>query len=136
MVLLLTITLAVSILGIVSILAVKRWEMETGHVLWAGLRPTVGVFLARSLFWIERRAPRLVRELLRSAGNSLLILMHRLVAKGVLIAERGLERTLHLLRHKTDAPRAQGEASAFLREVAEHKKKLLRRPRNSNIFEE
>jgi len=65
------------------------------------------------------------------------VLAHRTTAWSVLQVERMLEKTLHTLRHTT-AARADGEASAFLREVAEHKKSLIEKSgeKKNAIYEE
>lgn len=67
-----------------------------------------------------RRFVRLSTMVLRSA-------VHRGVAWLVLHAERWLERTLEVLRQRTGPRRAASSESAFLREVAAHKKTLLKR---------
>jgi hypothetical protein len=51
--------------------------------------------------------------------------IHQGTATGVLYLEHRLERMLHTLRSSTDHQANRKEASPFLREVAEHKKKLL-----------
>lgn len=106
-------------------------------MLWAQVRPGVGRLLERGLVWVEYIAPALLRHFAAKTYHFLQTQTHRLVAWVVLMTERGLERTLHLLRHKTSVPRGEGSGSAFLREVSAHKKQLLRRPRQQNkIYEE
>jgi hypothetical protein len=118
-----TITLAISILGVCGVLWGKHWELTTGQVLLGSVRPRIDRFFQIVLFWIERVLPLLVRVYSRRAAAAALVALHRAFAWMVLEFERLLERTLHTVRHTTDAKR--GEASAFLREVAEHKKRLL-----------
>ena len=122
-----TATLLISVIGLVSLLWVKNWEIRTGHVLMAGVRPRVGVMSHSFLIWIERVLPRLVTVYARRTARAVENWMHRATAYGLLAAEHGLERGLHSLRGVTEKPRANREASAFLREVAAHKKKLLHR---------
>ena len=117
-------TLVIAILGLAGLIAAKRRESTTGRVFFSGVRPVAGHLLGKGLHFVERRAPALVRS-----GASALIAAARTgirfsIAWVVLRAERLLEKTLHTLRHTT-ATRGEGEASAFLREVAEHKKSLL-----------
>src|SRR3989338_263143 len=119
-----SITLGISILGLTGLIAAKRWETATGRVFFSGVRPAAGQVLGSALHFVERRAPALLR-----LGFSTLIAAARTgirfsIAWVVLRAERLLEKTLHPLRHTT-ATRGEGEASPFLREVAEHKKSLL-----------
>lgn len=126
MVILFTILLVFSIVGMVSLLGIKQWELQTNNLLWVRVRPRVGDFFSTLLFWIERVLPALVRVYARRAYRAAHTYAHRAVAQGVLFAEAWLERVLHTLRHATDARTSTGAASAFLQEVAEHKKKLIR----------
>lgn len=136
MVLFFTSTLVISILGLTSLLLIKRWEMQTGNILWARVRPAIGGFFHRRLVWIEHAAPALVRQgsmrLYRKASAT----VHTLFARIVLLAERGLEASLGFLRRATEAPRGEGEASAFLKEVGEYKKKLVRENGEKIVNEE
>jgi hypothetical protein len=128
MVTFLTVTLFVSMIGLCSIVAVKRFELSTGHVVFAGVRPAIGAFLSACLHWIEGIAPNLLKQWLYRAYVLVRAVAHRLVALGVLWTERTLEQTLRMLKHKTALPRkdAPQDASPFLVEVAKHKRYLLR----------
>lgn len=123
------VTLALSIVGMVLLLGIKQWELRTNNLLWVSVRPRVGNFFHTFLFWIERVLPALVRVYGHRAIRAANVWVHRKAAQGVLFAEHWLERVLHTLRHTTDTKRdaPRGVASAFLQEVAEHKKKLIRR---------
>lgn len=125
MVTFLTTVLCVAIVGLVSLLAVKRWELQSGRLLLSGIRPKAGYALGQGLHFVERGLPTFVRNLAVRGYATSRVLFHRLVAWSVLHAERALEKTLQVLRHTTTV-RAEGEASPFLREVAEHKKSLLK----------
>ena len=103
MALFLTVLLCLSAAGLVVLISVKRWELTTGRVLISKLRPAAARVLGEGLHFVERRAPAALKDL-----------------------ERLLERVLNTLRHTTHV-RGGGEASAFLREVAEHKKSLQER---------
>ncbi len=129
------ILLGVSIAGLAALIAVKRWETASGRILWASVRPAVGATAHSALSWIERIAPALIRQWGERLARRGAAEFHRLVALTVIWTERALERTLHVLRRKTEAPRS-GEASAFLREVSEHKKQLLQDPESRSIFDE
>ncbi|MDE1924600.1 MAG: hypothetical protein KGH79_00245 [Patescibacteria group bacterium] len=135
MVLFFTVLLALSIAGMVAMLWLKRYELATGRVVLSGVRPLVGTFVSRTLLWAGKIIPALVREQLARAGQTLRVLAHRFVAQSVLWFERTLEKVLHTVREKTGPPREPGEASAFLREVADHKKKLIHRSRNTIVEE-
>lgn len=112
----------------VSLLGIKQWELKTNTLMWVGVRPKAGNFFRGLLFWIERVMPALARVYGRRLWRAAHISAHRTTARGVLWAEQWLERVLHTLRHTTDVKvkRETGVASAFLQEVAEHKKKLIR----------
>lgn len=133
MVLFLTTLLGLSIVGMAAMLWLKRYELTTGRVVLSGIRPVVGTYLSRVFVWIEKILPALVRSQLSQAGQALRILAQRLIAQSILTFEHALERLLHTVREKTAPTREPGEASAFLREVADHKKKLLHRSHNTIV---
>jgi len=123
MVVFLTTLLCVSLAGLSCVLYVKHWEQSSGKLMMSRVRPKAGEVLGVGLNFVERRAPTLVRTAALRGYAVARVLAHRGTAWAVLQAERLLEKTLHTLRHTT-AVRNEGEASAFLREVAEHKKLL------------
>ncbi len=137
MVIFLTVLLYLSIAGLIGLLAVKRWEFTTGRVLFAGARPAAGAMLGEGLHFVERRAPALLKGFSWTLYRRLRAAFNLLVAWAVLYAERMLERVLSVLRHTTH-PSGSGEASAFLREVAEHKRSLQKRSgkKPNAIYEE
>lgn len=115
--------LCVSIVGIAAVLSVKQWETSHRKLVLGRVRSKAGEALGVGLNFVEKRAPAIVRTKTSRGYAAALVLLHKGVAWTVLFAERMLEKTLHTLRHTT-AARGEGEASAFLREVAEHKKLL------------
>ena len=121
-----TTTLIFSCLGLASLIGLKRYELTTGRVVGSALRPRYGRFFQTISLWIERILPTLVRMYGKLITRAFLRSIYRVSAHAVVRVERTLERTLHTLRHTTDVRRGMGEASAFLREVSEHKRKLLR----------
>ncbi len=128
MVLFLTAVLILSCLAMAALLYIKHWELSTGRTLFAEKRPKAAQILHTGIIIIERVIPAAIEK---GAGEFSVWLRGsaRTGLAGALAAsERALEQALHVLRHKTvPPPTAGGEASAFLREVAEHKKKLLKR---------
>jgi len=130
MALILTISLGFSVMGMLSLLILKRYELDTGKVVFAEARPRVGYYLERAVRLFVSVLPSLIYHALLRAKNAFLFFIHAAVARAALAIEQLLERILHTVREKTSPPRAPGEVSAFLREVADHKKQILhRRPR-------
>ncbi|HUD03043.1 MAG TPA: hypothetical protein VMR46_03480 [Candidatus Paceibacterota bacterium] len=131
-----TVTLALSLAGMLFLLAFKRYELTTGKVLFVSGRPAIGNFFKQTLWWIEKVLPALVRVYGRRMVRWCKAALQRALARSILWLEHTLEKVLRTVREKTDAPRAAGEASAFLREVAEHKRKLSRRVKKQPTIEE
>lgn len=119
-----TVTLAVSIVGMISLLMLKRYELNSGRVFLGSARPAVGNFFHRWLSWFEYVLPGLVRVGARTLYNTVRRVLHVWGARVVVKLEQGLEQALKRVRRTTVVPKRTRETSAFLREVAEHKKKL------------
>src|SRR5450432_3613046 len=135
MVFYLIIMLAVSLVGMTTLLSVKRYELTTGRLMFGASRPTISKFASRTVFLFGTAIPLYVRWHIRRAYQVGASWVHRATARAVLTLEGWLESILTTVREKTEAPRAPGEASAFLREVAEHKKQLSSKE-NGRITEE
>ncbi len=120
-------TLCVSLLGLSGLLYAKHWELTTGKVLFADHRPRLADFFHTILFWVERVLPTLAHDYALLVWQVTLRSAHATVAYLVLKVEHLLERILHTLRHTTEVDRGVGQASDFLQQVAEHKKKLKHR---------
>jgi hypothetical protein len=129
MVLFFTVLLGISLVGMGGLLALKRFEMTTGKVVLEDARPSIGAFFYSILVWVERDLPNLLHYLTGQGLKSGKKLIQRWLAQALLVLEHTLERVLRTLRSTTtpQASMGSGEVSAFLREVAEHKKKLLTR---------
>ncbi len=124
MVTLLTAVLGISIVGMATILGLKRYELNTGRVLFASARPRLRAFFRGGFFWAERVLPNLVAHESGRAWGMVRAAARTALARGILTIEQWLEQGLRSLRQLSHAPARGGEASPFLREVAEHKKKL------------
>lgn len=132
-----TVTLAVSIAGLIGLVGLKQWEMQTGRVALRGVRPAIGHWLSNGLHFVERIAPSAISNAVRRLWAIGRTLFHRYVAWGVLWTEAKLESTLNRLRGATTTTRISGsEVSEFLQEVARHKKKLLKRPKEDRAIHE
>lgn len=118
-------TLALSIVGLVGLFWVKQWELRTGRMILAGMRPAVGAFAHAAVLWFERALPGLVASSGTRAAKRAEAWLHRGAAHMLLATEQGLEHVLRRLRGVTEQPRTNREASEFLREVAAHKRTLL-----------
>lgn len=122
-------TLGFSIVGVVTLLVLKRYETVTGRVVLGQARPKVGAFFHTTLVWVESALPSFFAQAIHGGIAQVKKVIHRVVARSIFTLERALERVLRLLHYTTHPPRTgSGEASVFLREIAEHKKKLLTRP--------
>lgn len=129
-------TLGVSIVGMISLIVLKRWEDGSGRVLGGRARPKIGQWAHYTLTWFEYVLPALLRSGALATYAWARAFFHRLSALVVLITERGLERLLRGLRRNTAVPQNDENASAFLREVSAHKAELLRSARKRAIYEE
>lgn len=109
------------------LLGLKRYEMATGRVVFRHARPRVGAFFHTTLVWVEQALPSLVAGTIRESVATVKQFMHRWIARGIVALERALEWVLKTLHYTTHPTGGGGEVSAFLREVAEHKKNILRK---------
>lgn len=134
MIFFLTSTLLLSSLGIVSLLTLKRYETRTGHLVLAGVRPKVGGVLQTIVLFVEHILPALVRHTIASGWRALRDVLKRLLARGILLFELVLHRMLTYIHDVMQPPQGGGQASAFLREVAEHKRKLLQRSPEKRVI--
>lgn len=135
MVLFLVIVLGISIVGLIGLISVRQWELQHGRLLMTGIRPKAGEVLGGGLHFVEAGLPVMVRRSARRAYAIGRSLTHRLVAWMMLHTERLLERWLRDLRGATQS-KGDGEVSEFLREVAEHKRSLLKKSVTRAIYEE
>jgi hypothetical protein len=123
-VLFLILLLVISVAGMSGLLWAKHYELTSGNMLFAGSRPALSKVSARVVFLFGTALPLYISWQARRAWHMLAAWLQRSTAHGVLLVEGWLERVLNSVREKTADSRAPGEASAFLREVGEYKKKL------------
>ena len=124
MVLFFIVTLVFSLCAMILLLAVKRYELSTGRVVFASLRPSTSSFFEKLSRWGRKILPSLARSYIERAMNSALTKIQLWLAKTILALEHVLERVLHAVRERTGEMNIDREPSAFLREVADHKKNL------------
>jgi hypothetical protein len=128
MVLALIIALYASVVGMVSLVVIKRWELKSGRMLGSTVRPAIGTFFHTVAVWSAHVAPSVARQWAREVGRYVRDVARHGTASAVLWTEKWLEKTLEAIRQKTTPHRLGGTpASAFLLEVAEHKRALARR---------
>ena len=125
MVLFFTATLGFSMLAMILLLVVKRYELVSGRVVFAGARPGLNSFFETISRWTHGTLPSLLRQYIERLVRFVLTKLQLLLAQVILMLEHGLERILHAVRERTGDQYVDREPSAFLREVADHKKNLL-----------
>ncbi len=108
----------------ILLLVLKRYELNSGRIFLGRARPAVGNFFHHGLSWLEYVLPGLLRVGARRLFATLRRMLHVWAAWLVVKVEQGLEHALRRVRHTTVAPKRGEETSAFLRQVAAHKKKL------------
>ena len=120
-----TTTLVISLVGLVGLISVKRFEITTGRVVFGRLRPKQRGLLHRVFVFIERVLAAIIRYFIVMSYRWVRSHIQRSIAWIILHVERALEKWLHIVREKTTVRPGRGEASSFLRAVADHKTKLL-----------
>jgi hypothetical protein len=118
------ILLVISVLGMAILLGVKHYELSTGRLMFGASRPKISKFSHRMVFLFGTAVPLYVAWQFERSYKGVSSWLHKGVARVAVQFEHWLERVLHRVREKTTVTRAPGEASAFLREVGEYKKKL------------
>lgn len=137
MALVLTIILGISIIGLTTLLTLKRYEMRTGKVFFARSRPVFEKPLHTSSFVVANILPLLAKRSFAQAMYGVRSILGHLIARITLSVEHVLHRLLEEIQRIIEPRHTGGQVSTFLQEVAEHKRKLLRRaPEKRAIFDE
>lgn len=132
-----TVTLGVSIAGMITLLLLRRYELNTGHVFLAGSRPAIGAFFHRKLTWFEYVLPGLIRVGIKRSYQIVRGVLRVWAVRAALFIEQKLEQALRRVRHTTArVPRRGAKSSAFLKQVAEHKKKVQEELPENIVIEE
>ncbi|MDE2212924.1 MAG: hypothetical protein KGJ34_00065 [Patescibacteria group bacterium] len=124
MVIFLTAVLLCSSLGMVLLLAIKHWEVSKDRMLFRSTRAQVNESFAIYLNFFASRLPSLAQEKGRTHIEAVEVWCKGMLARVLLKAEGVLERMLRTLKQTTAPHSAQGQVSAFLQEIAEHKRTL------------
>ncbi len=132
-----SISLGVSATGLVLLLVLKRHELRTGRMFLARMRPQRGGVAHSGVMFVEHVLPSLVVSSIKQFFVATRLAARAALARGILLFEHVLQRMLLFVRDMTQPPQGGGPASAFLREVAEHKRKLLEQKLDKRaIFDE
>lgn len=121
-----TATLIFSILGLTSLIGFKWWEERTGRHILPDVRARVGVKVHRGMRVAQISIPTFCSRIGTTWFEFAREWAKAALARGLLLSETALERVLHNLK-RAERKHRGGEASSFLREVAEHKKQLRER---------
>src|SRR3989344_338292 len=121
-----TTTLAVSILGLVFLIGFKWWEDKTGRTILPQARARVGERIRAGVSVAREKVPALLSRIGTAWFQVAREVFKRVLARTLLLSEETLEQTLRHLR-RVERKHRGGEASSFLKEVAEHKKQLRER---------
>jgi hypothetical protein len=120
----------------VVLLALKRYEVSTGRIMFASSRPAIGAFFHRKLSWVEYVLPGLVRVATRRAYRFVRAVVRVWATRAARHVEQWLERALHRVRNTAPTLPHHRQSSAFLREVTEHKKEVQRGTPQKIVLEE
>lgn len=123
-----SITLCLSAVGLVLLLGLKRYEMNTGRVFFARIRPKINRVLHNLVLFVQYMLPFMARRSVAHALRALRVALSSAVARLILYLEVSLHRMLVTIQHAMQPRRGGGTTSTFLQEVADHKRKLLRNP--------
>ena len=118
-------TLGFSVFAMVALLAVKRYELASGRMMLAGVRPKTSAFFQTISQWGQKILPALARHYVERATRLVVTNVQLALAQSIVKFEHALESVLNAVRERTDHAHPDREPSAFLREVADHKKNLL-----------
>lgn len=118
------VTLGISIAALAGLVGFKWVELRTRRVFFESARRILSGRLERALFVLASALPRTLTQYAGYVARRSRVLLRTALASLLLSIERGLERALRALRHKTDPVRGGGPVSPFLREVVEYKRRL------------
>jgi hypothetical protein len=121
-------TLCISALALITLLGVKRYELRTGRVAFARIRPRAQRLIQNVILLVQYMLPFLARRSLFALTRGFRLAVGHFVALGVLYVENALRQMLVAIHNILQPKTHVGPASSFLQEVAEHKRKLLRKP--------
>lgn len=130
-------SLCVSAILLLLLVSVKRYEMNTGRVVFLGMRKVVYRMLHPVVLFVQYLLPFLAKRSLSLTAQAVRVGLSRTLARAVLYLEMLLARMLTGIQNMMQPKRGGGQASSFLQEVADHKRKLLKDPAEKHaIFEE
>ena len=130
------ITTLITSLAILSLMLwFKRYELTTGHVLLGQRRHRISRFSARMVFLFGTAVPHFIRYEAHRLYRLAWVFVHALLARILLAIGQWLEGIERNVQEKAGGRQA-GQASPFLREVGEYKKKIAETGESNRIEQE
>ncbi len=123
-----TILLGISIVGLTVLMSAKAWELRSGKKFFSPVRGKMEMHASRITDGVRADLPKSAARVARLSGRLLRAYTSLGLAKLLVVFEHGLEKTLRKVRTAPRELERRGEASAFLREVAAYKRMLSREP--------
>lgn len=130
-----TILLCISIVGLLSLIAFKAWELKSETFLFSGVRTRIGGHSHRFLESLRAEFPKTAARTTRILGRVVRTYASFGLAKMLIAFEALLEKTLRTIRTAPRELERRGEASPFLREVAAYKRMITRASRKEEARE-
>jgi hypothetical protein len=132
-----TVSLGVSVVGLILLLILKRYEMRSGKVVFMRARPRLERLSHAIVLFLHYILPFLARRSMAAILHSARVWLGATLARLTLSVEHTLARLLTAVREAVEPKRGGGQATGFLQEVADHKRRLLTDPSQKHaIFEE
>lgn len=100
----------------------------------AGIRPRIGAAAHAGVMFVESVLPALALRALGRMAGGIRTLARRALAQGIVLFEHTLHGMLAFVHNMTRPPQAGGPASAFLQEVAQHKRALQKRAPSKRVI--
>lgn len=121
-----TVPLAVSIVGILSLLGLKALERKRGKVFFGIVRKRADEGVLKLERTLTKRLPELIKELISSAAHYVTYKVTALALMLVRFVERRLTRFVNFVKGRREVRKNGGTRSRFLRDVTSHRDEVRR----------
>lgn len=118
-----TLVFFISLLGMVSFLFMRHWELRRDRRMFEGFRSRADKIVSGAHAALEARMPKLDSVFIARAYHSLVHACALILLAVLKLTERQVMKVLEYVRGKRELPRMQTQ-SAFLKEVSAHKQSL------------